>query len=134
MAEDPLGDEEAEVAAIFARLRAEVRRPSTETEAERGSPGRARELRARADAERLWPAITAVPTRRPGLKGALGRPVKAVVYRLVRWYVEPFAAQQRDFNRTTLDLIDELTDRLGKLEQPDVPRTPSGPDPRSGGS
>jgi SAM-dependent methyltransferase len=66
-------------------------------------------LRERERAERLW-AISAdrTPVRRPGLRGALTAPGKALLRPLLRWYVAPLADAQRDFNDVTLKLVDEL--------------------------
>jgi O-antigen chain-terminating methyltransferase len=66
-------------------------------------------LRDRERAERLW-AVSAdrAPLRRPGLRGALTAPAKALVRPLVRWYVAPLADSQRDFNDVTLKLVDDL--------------------------
>jgi SAM-dependent methyltransferase len=72
---------------------------------------------ARDQAERYW----AVTADRPYLHkpGAWGRarglllvPVKAVLRRLMRWYVEPALAQQRDFNASVLKALDELSERV----------------------
>jgi hypothetical protein len=38
-------------------------------------------------------------------------PVKRVLRKLMRWYVEPVAAHQRTFNSAVLSLIDELAER-----------------------
>jgi SAM-dependent methyltransferase len=69
----------------------------------------------RAQAERMWPVSAERPLlRRPGLKGALAYPVKRLVRPLLRWYVEPLAAEQRAFNDALLKLVDDLyegTDR-----------------------
>ena len=43
--------------------------------------------------------------------GLFARPVKRVLRKLMRWYVEPVAAQQRTFNLAILRLVDELTER-----------------------
>jgi O-antigen chain-terminating methyltransferase len=66
-------------------------------------------LRERDRAEQLW-AVSAdrAPTRRPGLRGALAAPAKAVLRPLLRWYVAPLADAQRDFNDVTLKLVDDL--------------------------
>src|SRR5262249_52173876 len=66
-------------------------------------------LRERNRAEQLW-AVSAdrAPTRRPGLRGALAAPAKAVLRPLLRWYVAPLAEAQRDFNDVTLKLVDDL--------------------------
>ena len=70
-------------------------------------------LRDRERAERLW-AVSAdrVPVRRPGLRGALTAPAKALVRPLLRWYVAPLAESQRDFNDVTLKLVDDLHDQV----------------------
>ncbi|MEZ5102648.1 MAG: hypothetical protein R3C15_23200 [Thermoleophilia bacterium] len=108
------GDEdvrEGEVEAIFARLQAEVRRSSPQA-AEAASATPAAPLASRATAERLWVVMAGVP----GGGGPAGL-VKKVVHKLTRWNVEPLAASQRDFNLTVLRLVDELTDRVGRLER-----------------
>jgi hypothetical protein len=105
---------EAEIAAIFARLQHEVRtRPSIpggiRADQTAGAP-----LAARPRAEQAW-AVSAerpleqAPNRR--LRGYLFAPVKRVLRRLMRWYVEPLAAQQRSFNLAVLGLVDELAER-----------------------
>jgi hypothetical protein len=49
---------------------------------------------------------------RPGtvgrLRGAVLVPPKAVLRRLMRWYVEPLATDQREFNAALLHAVDEL--------------------------
>ena len=62
-------------------------------------------------AERFWP----VSAERP-LVGK-GGPVKAVLRRLMRWYVEPMAADQRAFNDAALKLIDDLSERVDRLTE-----------------
>lgn len=108
------GDEgvrEGEVEAIFARLQAEVRRSSPQA-AEAVASVPAAPLASRAAAERLWVVMAGVPGG-----GGPGGLVKKVVHKLTRWNVEPLAASQRDFNLTVLRLVDELTDRVGRLER-----------------
>jgi hypothetical protein len=106
---------EAEIAAIVSRLRQEVMHNSAAFDPERP-------LAARAHAERMW-AVTAerplvqAPQRRGAVHAYLIAPVKRVLRKLMRWYVEPFAAQQRSFNLTMLGLVDELTQRLEALER-----------------
>ena len=53
---------------------------------------------------------------RPGVRGGLGTPVKAVLRKLMRWYVEPVAYDQRSFNAVALRLIDDLDGRLSRIE------------------
>jgi SAM-dependent methyltransferase len=109
--------EEIDVAAVFERLKEEVRgRPVRSAGTAPASPS----LPARSEAERLWPVSVDRPIeRRPGLRGALLRPVKRFLRRLMSWYVGPFAAEQRSFNAAALrvadevsELVDELRDRL----------------------
>jgi O-antigen chain-terminating methyltransferase len=86
---------------LFERLREEIRRGGTGPEGARAT--------WRAQAERMWPVSAERPlVRRPGLKGAIGYPVKRLLRPLLRWYVEPLAAEQRAFNDAVLKLIDDL--------------------------
>jgi hypothetical protein len=109
---------EAEIAAIVSRLRDEVGRASTASMM-RSEGGR---LAARAQAERTW-AVSAErplerpPSRRGRVQTFLIAPVKRLLRRLMRWYVEPLAAQQRTFNLTVLNLVDELAERVELLER-----------------
>src|SRR5918992_6070360 len=94
--------EEIDVAALFERLRAELRRGAPHGD-ERGA-----ELAAtRALAERFWP-VTAERDAGGGPKGF----VKRVLRKLMRWYVEPLAADQRVFNDSLLKLVDALSERV----------------------
>jgi hypothetical protein len=106
--------EEVDVQALFAALREEVRRSG----ADPGTPGGPNDrLAARGEAERLWPVSADRPLRlRPGFRGGLGTPVKVVLRRLMRWYVEPLAYDQRSFNAAALRLIDDLESRVAALE------------------
>lgn len=100
-------ERESDVAALFERLKEEVRASGP-----RGAdvpPAQVR-LSARDQAERLWP----VSAERP-IAGK-GGPVKAVLRRLMRWYVEPALADQRAFNDAVLKLVDDLDERLRRLE------------------
>jgi SAM-dependent methyltransferase len=99
--------EEVDVQALFERLQEEVRKGGLTSG--NGPDGRRARIAARAQAERLWPVSAERPLeRRPGLKGLLGRPLKPILRRLMRWYVEPLAAEQRAFNDAVLKLIDDL--------------------------
>ncbi len=53
---------------------------------------------------------------RPGFSGKLANPAKAVLRKLMRWYVEPVAYDQRSFNASALRLIDDLEARVVALE------------------
>jgi uncharacterized small protein (DUF1192 family) len=106
--------EDVDVEALFAALREEIRRSGADPGAggEHGDRHAARE-----EAERLWPVSADRPLRlRPGVRGGLGTPVKAVLRKMMRWYVEPLAYDQRSFNAAALRLIDDLEQRVASLE------------------
>src|SRR5919201_348022 len=84
--------DDVDVDVLFERLRAELRR-GTPAGDERG-------------AELFWP-VTAERDAGGGLKGL----VKRVLRKLMRWYVEPMAADQRVFNDALLKLVDALSER-----------------------
>jgi 2-polyprenyl-3-methyl-5-hydroxy-6-metoxy-1,4-benzoquinol methylase len=116
MAAGPLSADERDVAAIVARLRDEVEGRRNDG-GQGATPARAR-LVARTEAERLWAVTAERPyLAKPGLggkvRGALLMPVKAVLRRLMRWYVEPLATDQRAFNAAVLRALDELSERFG---------------------
>jgi hypothetical protein len=103
-------EEELDVAALFERLKEEVRGGAGAGLT--GDPARTQvRLSVRDQAERLWP----ISAERP-LVGKAG-PVKAVLRRLMRWYVEPMAADQRAFNDAALKLIDDLSERVDRLTE-----------------
>ncbi|HSI98340.1 MAG TPA: hypothetical protein VK926_08255 [Gaiellaceae bacterium] len=100
---------------LFRKLSEEVRRSGSDLGAPTGGEDDRRA--ARAEAERLWPVSADRSLRlRPGLRGGLGTPVKAVLRKLMRWYVEPLAYDQRSFNAASLRLIDDLQERVDRLE------------------
>jgi hypothetical protein len=104
-----------DVEQLFQRLKQEVRRSGSDPGS---APGSTDERRAaRAEAERLWPVSADRSLRlRPGVRGGLGTPVKAVLRKLMRWYVEPLAYDQRSFNAATLRLVDDLQEQVSRLE------------------
>jgi hypothetical protein len=102
-----MSEQPTEVAALFERLKEEVR--ASGPRASDVPPAHVR-LSARDQAERLWP----VSAERP-IVGKVG-PVKTVLRRLMRWYVEPALAEQRAFNDAVLKLVDDLDERLKRLE------------------
>ncbi len=105
---------EPDVAALFEQLKREVRR-SGAAPGDAGAEGDRHA--ARAEAERLWPVSADRSLRlRPGMRGGLGTPAKAVLRKLMRWYVEPLAYDQRSFNAAALRLIDDLEERVARLE------------------
>jgi hypothetical protein len=107
--------EEVDVDALFAALREEIRRSGADPGGA-GAPGD--RLAARAEAERLWPVSADRGLRlRPGVRGGAGTPVKAVLRKLMRWYVEPLAYDQRSFNAAALRLVDDLEARVATLER-----------------
>lgn len=93
--------EEIDVAALFERLRAELRRG-----APHGDQRGAEIAATRALAERFRP-VTAERDAGGGPKGF----VKRILRKLMRWYVEPMAADQRVFNDSVLKLLDSLSER-----------------------
>jgi O-antigen chain-terminating methyltransferase len=101
--------EDAEIEALVTRLRAEF-----EATADGGAAGRPAWEPARIEAGRLA-AVTGDRrfSRRPGVLGRVrsyaAMPTKVVVRKLVRWYVEPIAAEQRAFNSAVLRLVDDVT-------------------------
>ena len=101
-------EEPTDVAALFERLKEEVRAGGPATADV--SPAQVR-LSVRDQAERLW----AVSADRPQVGKA--RPVKLFLRRFMRWYVEPPFADQRAYNNAVLRLIDDLDERIARLER-----------------
>ena len=92
---------EVDAVALFEHLREEIRRGGAGPQGARAT--------WRAQAERMWPVSAERPLqRRAGLKGAIAYPVKRLLRPLLRWYVEPLAAEQRAFNDAVLKLVDDL--------------------------
>ena len=107
--------EPVDVEELFRALREEVRRSGGDPGGRAGDESDRRA--ARAEAERLWPVSADRSLRlRPGVRGGLGTPVKAVLRKLMRWYVEPLAYDQRSFNAAALRLIDDLQEQVDRLE------------------
>ena len=105
--------DQVDVEELFRALREEVRRSGGDPGAH-GDEGDRRA--ARAEAERLWPVSADRSLRlRPGWRGGIGTPVKAVLRKLMRWYVEPLAYDQRSFNAATLRLVDDLQEQVDRL-------------------
>src|SRR4051794_41984854 len=70
----------------------------------------------RREAEALWAVSAERPyLSRPGAwghaRGLALRPAKTILRKLMRWYVEPLAADQRRFNAAALRLADALSHR-----------------------
>src|SRR5256714_15571362 len=88
-----------DVAALFAQLKEEVRAAGP-----RGAdvtPAHVR-LSVRDQAERLWPISAERPTV------GKGGPIKAVLRRLMRWYVEPAFPDQPAFTDAVRKLTRDL--------------------------
>lgn len=82
----------------------------------------ARRVSARDQAELHWAVTAERPfLHRPGvtgrMRGAVAAPLKHVVRRMVRWYVEPALEDQRRFNLAILQLVDDLAERTAVLEE-----------------
>jgi O-antigen chain-terminating methyltransferase len=93
--------DDLDVADLFEQLRAELRRGAV------AGGGAGSEFAAtRALAERFWP-VTAEREAGGGPKGL----VKRILRKLMRWYVEPLAADQRVYNSSLLKLVDALSER-----------------------
>jgi hypothetical protein len=104
-----------DVEELFRTLREEVRRSGADPGASGGDEDERRI--ARAEAERLWPVSADRSLRlRPGVRGGIGTPVKAILRKLMRWYVEPLAYDQRSFNAAALRLIDDLQEQVDRLQ------------------
>jgi 2-polyprenyl-3-methyl-5-hydroxy-6-metoxy-1,4-benzoquinol methylase len=100
---------------LFARLKDEIRHAHGVDVSDKSDRGVVRG-RLRSLAERSWIVRFARPLeRRRGLRGAVLYPVKLCLGRLIRWYVEPFAADQRAFNDSILKLADELFEEVDVL-------------------
>jgi hypothetical protein len=101
-------EEPTDVAALFERLKQEVRAAGPRTG--EVTPAQMR-ISTRDQAERLW----AVSAERP-IVGKAG-PLKLFLRRFMRWYVEPAVADQRAFNDALLKLIDDIDERVSRLER-----------------
>jgi hypothetical protein len=72
---------------------------------------------ALAQAERFWAVTADRPfISKPGtwgrLRGMLLAPAKVVLRKLMRWYIEPALAQQRDFNSSVLKVLTQMNERV----------------------
>jgi SAM-dependent methyltransferase len=104
----PAADEQTaqvDLDALIASLREEVRwRADRET-------ALSIRIRARSAAEQLWPVTAETPPH----GGTVARMVKRAGRRLMRWYVEPLARQQRSYNEAVLRLVDSLAEEVDRL-------------------
>src|SRR5437762_1705910 len=93
--------DDLDVADLFQQLREELGRG-----AGTGGGAGSEFAATRALAERFWP-VTAEREAGGGPKGV----VKRALRKLMRWYVEPLAADQRVYNSSVLKLGDALSER-----------------------
>jgi SAM-dependent methyltransferase len=111
----PAQAEPVPVEHIIDRLEDELRRS-------RRVDGSSPRLAGRAEAERLARVSADRPfLYKPGLvgriRGAILIPIKWVLRKMMRWYVEPVAVDQRAFNSSVLALVDSLTERIEAVRQ-----------------
>jgi hypothetical protein len=103
-----VAEQGTDVAALYERLKQEVR--AAGPRAADVTPAQIR-LSTRDQAERLW----AISAERPIV--GKGGPLKLFLRRFMRWYVEPALADQRAFNDALLKLIDDIDERISRLER-----------------
>ena len=106
---------QADTDLIISRLEHELGR----SRAVDGGADGAAPLAARVEAQRLAGVSADRPfLYKPGLVGRLRGlilvPIKWVLRKMMRWYVEPVAADQRAFNSSMLALADSLADSLNQ--------------------
>ena len=107
-----MSKQEQEVDLIVSRLREELGACAS---TEFGGEGPA--WPALAQAERFWAVTADRPfINKPGtwgrLRGMLLAPAKVVLRKLMRWYIEPALAQQRDFNSSVLKVLTQVNERV----------------------
>jgi hypothetical protein len=110
---------EHDVDRLVSRLREELR-PRARAGGDGPADPRQFDWPARAQAERFWPVTVDRPLLyKPGtwgrIRGTLLAPPKLLLRKLMRWYVEPAFAQQRDFNSSVLSALDQLNERVDAL-------------------
>jgi hypothetical protein len=102
-----------EIQAIVMQLQHELSAANPIAEGEEPAPRP--ELPSRRELDRLWNVsaergYASKPGTAGRVRGALLLPFKWVLRRLMRWYVEPMAADQRAFNVAVVRTLDELAD------------------------
>lgn len=112
--ESPANAGDFDLAELIEQLREEVARTGPRHRS--GTRPSSTRVNARSAADRLWPvSVDRHIGGRAGPLGALYRPVKLVLRKLVRWYVEPVFADQRAYNDALLRLVDDLYDEVDRL-------------------
>jgi O-antigen chain-terminating methyltransferase len=104
----PAGTSEVDVVALFEQIQAELRGVAGQ-EAD-AAPSATRRAELRLGAERWWSVSAERPI--PRRNGPLGYPVvvvKKTLKKLMRWYVDPLAHDQRTFNDAALKLVDDIS-------------------------
>jgi O-antigen chain-terminating methyltransferase len=97
-----------DVVALFEQIQAELRGVAGQ-EAD-AAPSATRRAELRLAAERWWSVSAERPIpNRGGPIGAVIVLVKKVLKRLMRWYVDPLAHDQRSFNDAALKLVDDMS-------------------------
>jgi hypothetical protein len=107
-----VSEQEHEVDLIVSRLRDELGAGASTKVGDHRSA-----WEARAQAERFWAVTADRPfLYKPGpwgrLRGMLLVPPKLVLRKLMRWYIEPALAQQRDFNASILRALMYTNERV----------------------
>jgi O-antigen chain-terminating methyltransferase len=100
--------DDIDVVALFEQIQAELRGVAgIEADA---APSATRRAELRLAAERWWSVSAERPIpRRGGPLGAAIVLVKKFLKRLMRWYVDPLAHDQRSFNDAALKLVDDMS-------------------------
>src|SRR3954453_5714395 len=104
----PAGSSDVDVVALFEQIQAGLRGGAGQDAA--GEPSATRRAELRLAAERWWSVSAERPIpNRGGPLGAVIVLVKKVLKRLMRWYVDPLAHDQRTFNDAALKLVDDVS-------------------------
>jgi hypothetical protein len=115
-----------EIQAIVLRLEHELGAANPPAESGLVVGSTALDLPSRRELDRLWNVSAERGyASRPGtlgrVRGAVLLPFKWVLRRLMRWYVEPMASDQRAFNLAVVRTLDELADwtraELARIER-----------------
>jgi O-antigen chain-terminating methyltransferase len=104
----PAGTSEVDVTALFEQIQAELRGVAAQDGD--AAPSATRRADLRLAAERWWSVSAERPI--PRRNGPLGLPVvivKKSLKKLMRWYVDPLAHDQRTFNDAALKLVDDIS-------------------------